>query len=128
MSYTIGQLAKALHISTETVRYYEREGLINQPVKPLQGYRRYSDELKARIAFIRKAQSLGFSLTQIKHLLSLDNAPCHEVQHLAQQKLDDVQHRIHDLEQLALALQKLIRECQNNQGEQCPIIQIFSET
>ncbi|MBB3167452.1 MerR family DNA-binding protein [Simiduia aestuariiviva] len=128
MSLTIGQLAKSLDIGTETIRYYEREGLIAQPEKPAQGYRRYSDSIKARLHFIRKAQGLGFSLAQIKHLLSLDNAPCNEVRQLATEKLDEVQSRIDNLQQLAEALQALISQCNSNKGEQCPIIEIFSDT
>lgn len=127
MSLTIGQLASELGIGTETIRYYEREGLIAQPEKPAQGYRRYSEAVQDRIRFIRKAQSLGFSLAQIKHLLSLNNAPCNEVKQLAKDKLAEVQGRIDDLQQLAAALQSLIQACHNNRGEQCPIIEIFSK-
>ncbi|UTA47097.1 MerR family DNA-binding protein [Simiduia sp. 21SJ11W-1] len=127
MNATIGQLAKSLGIGTETIRYYEREGLIAQPEKPVQGYRRYSEAVRDRILFIRKAQSLGFSLAQIKHLLSLNNAPCNEVQALATEKLNEVQSHIDDLQQLASALQSLIQACHNNRGEQCPIIEIFSK-
>jgi MerR family transcriptional regulator, mercuric resistance operon regulatory protein len=128
MSYTIGQLAKSIGISTETIRYYEREGLLEQPPKPDQGYRRYTPAAQTRLQFIRRAQGLGFSLGQIKHLLSLDRAPCQQVKALAVQKRAEVQTRIADLQHLEAALQSLIQRCERNTGDHCPIIEIFSET
>jgi MerR family mercuric resistance operon transcriptional regulator len=121
---TIGQLAKAAGVNVETIRYYERQGLIDQPPKPSEGFRRYPESALDRIRFIKRAQELGFSLKEIAHLLVLSTAPCGEVQALAEEKLAGVQAKMADLQRLEQVLQDLLAQCRTNPDEShCPIIE-----
>jgi len=123
MTQTISKVAKALNINLETIRFYERRGLIEQPSKPTNGYRHYPNETLNRIHFIKRAQELGFTLKEIANLLSLNDHPCHEVQELAQQKLGAVREKMLALQRLETALEALLTQCHNNHDEQnCPII------
>ena len=95
--FSIGKLAQAAQVSVETIRYYERRGLITQPPKPAQGYRTYTKATLARILFIKRAQELGFTLEEIENLLVLGESHCSEVQELAESKLVSVRSKINDL-------------------------------
>ena len=121
--YTISQLAKSADVNVETIRYYELQKLIEQPEKPLQGYRQYPEETLTRVLFIKRAQHLGFTLAEIEALIELSAGSCHEVQHLAEHKLDIVQAKIKDLKRLEKSLKQLIYSCQSNSDTaSCPII------
>lgn len=121
--YTISQLAKSANVNVETIRYYERQKLINQPIKPLQGYRQYPEETLTRVLFIKRAQHLGFTLAEIDTLIELSAGSCHEVQHLAEHKLDIVQAKIKDMKRLEKSLKELVSSCQSNSNPaSCPII------
>ena len=121
--YSISQLAKSAGVNVETIRYYERKGLIEQPQKPNQGYRRYPEETLAKIMFIKRAQHLGFTLAEINTLVELGSGACHEVQHLSEHKLDIIQTKIKDLKQLEKSLKQLVTSCQSNpETASCPII------
>ncbi|MBB1350350.1 MULTISPECIES: Hg(II)-responsive transcriptional regulator [Pseudoalteromonas] len=123
MSRTISKIAKKIGINIETVRFYERKGLIKQPVKPLQGYRQYSTETVNRIRFIRRSQELGFTLSEIEGLLSLNDSPCNQVEELAKKKLVAIQTKQADLLLLEKALLEHIGQCQSNEDDTCcPII------
>jgi MerR family mercuric resistance operon transcriptional regulator len=123
MSLTIGNLASNAGVNVETIRYYERRGLIDQPVKPKTGYRRYDEAILDRILFIKKAQGLGFQLDEIKNLISLANGHCSEIQSLAEAKLGDVQSKIKDLQRLETVLVDLVRQCNARVNKaDCPII------
>lgn len=120
---TIGQAAKQLDIHIETIRFYERKGLIEQPPKPESGYRHYSTDSINRIRFIKRAQQLGFTLKEIINLLSLNDQPCSQARELAEQKLASVKQKIQDLQQLEVGLKEMIKQCTNNASEEhCPII------
>ncbi|MCS6116610.1 Hg(II)-responsive transcriptional regulator [Shewanella baltica] len=106
--YTISQLAKSAGVNVETVRYYERRGLIEQPDKPTEGYRRYPVTTLNRIRFIKRAQELGFTLEEISHLLMLDNTPCQEVQDMASHKLVSVRAKMADLRRLETVFFKIV--------------------
>ncbi|MAZ90014.1 MAG: Hg(II)-responsive transcriptional regulator [Cellvibrionaceae bacterium] len=122
--FTIGQLAKTAGVNVETIRYYERQQLIEQPDKPLQGYRRYPEETLYRILFIKRAQHLGFTLTEISSLIELSQGHCSDVQHLAENKLTAVRQKLKDLRRLERSLKSLIDECRINPDEaHCPIIE-----
>ncbi len=122
-AFSIGQLARSAGVSVETVRYYERQNLITKPEKPLQGYRSYPQPTLARILFIKRAQALGFTLEEIRHLLVLDDAPCREVQGMATKKLCDVKAKLVDLQRLEAALSGLVKQCATNPDQNhCPII------
>lgn len=115
MSLTIARAARTAGVGVETVRFYERRGLVKQPRKPSNGgFREYDSETVARIRFIRQAQELGFSLREIKELLSLradPKADCAAVRARAVMKRDEVEHKITQLGRLRKALNTLIASC-----------------
>jgi len=122
---TIGRLAESAQVNVETVRYYQRRGLMREPARPLGGVRRYSDDDVKRIRFIKRAQQLGFTLEEITNLLKLeDGRSCRETERLAQQKLILVEARLADLERLRKTLRELIGRCESGRGRiACPIIE-----
>lgn len=126
---TIGQLAKAGGVNVETVRYYQRRGLLREPGKPTTGQRRYSGNDVSRLRFIKRAQVLGFSLDEVGTLLSLEGADCcHETHDLATRKLVLIDAKIGDLANMRKALVRLVEQCEmGNQEGDCPIIQTLLE-
>lgn len=111
---TIGRAAREAGVSVETIRFYERRGLIPQPPKPKDGYRLYTPETVERIRFIQKAQEIGFSLRNIDELLSLRAHPetdCAEVRERAAAKIADVDHKIAELKRVRAALEKVVASC-----------------
>jgi len=122
-STTIGIAARKAGVNVETIRYYQRIGLIDEPEKPLSGFRVYPDSAIERIHFIQRAQMLGFSLAEIKHLLELEDGDCAQTRELAEQKLALINHKIEDLQTMATVLKKHIRVCKTNKDQQtCPLI------
>ncbi len=122
--FSIGKLAQAAQVSVETIRYYERRGLITQPPKPAQGYRNYTKATLARILFIKRAQELGFTLEEIENLLVLGESHCSEVQELAESKLVSVRSKINDLCRLERVLEGLVTQCRSNpDNTACPIVE-----
>lgn len=120
---TISKLAKELGVNVETIRFYERRGIIDKPEKPETGYRHYPNETLSRMRFIKRAQELGFTLDEIANLLSLNDRPCGQVQELAEHKLSTVQEKMADLRRLEKALKELLIQCHQNQDENhCPVI------
>jgi len=121
---TIGRLAKAAGVNVETIRYYQRIGLIVEPPKPVSGYRNYPADAIARLRFIRHAQGLGFTLTDIKELLSLNDGDCRQARRLAEQKHSDVQRRLQDLQKVQRALAGMIDACRESEsrGTRCALI------
>ena len=121
---TIGQLAKEVEVNVETVRYYHRRGLLPAPKRPTGGIRRYSAEALARLRFIKRSQSLGFSLDDVEALLSLDDGrTCSSALGIGARKLAEVQRRMRDLRTLERALKALVDRCASNAGRvTCPLI------
>lgn len=121
---TIGELAKAAQVGVETIRFYQRRGLLNLPPKPYGGIRRYAAADLSRLRFVRAAQRLGFSLDEVAELLRLDDgAHCVEASRLAERKLADVQARMADLARIGAALTGLVEACREGDGEvTCPLI------
>jgi MerR family mercuric resistance operon transcriptional regulator len=121
---TIGGFAKMAGVHIETIRFYQRRGLLPEPDKPPGGIRRYGKSDVARVRFIKTAQHLGFSLDEVALLLRLeDGTHCHEARAIAEQKLRDVRARLADLQRIETALSRLVSECQVRQGNvSCPII------
>jgi len=125
---TIGQLARQAGVNVETIRYYQRIGLITEPQKPLQGYRRYPASIIDRIQFIKRAQDLGFTLNEITDLLSLNDRNCEEARTIAEHKLEDIKRRIEDLTAMQSELTRLVKACRHNANGQghCAIIQTLT--
>ncbi len=121
---TIGRLAKAAAVNVETIRYYQRQGLLPEPAKPAQGYRVYAPEMVARLEFIKRAKQLGFTLREIRDLLTLGDGQCREVQHLAREKADEIEARIRDLNAMLAALRALLSHCDHDQRQaaQCSLL------
>ncbi|WP_353253398.1 MerR family DNA-binding protein [Salinisphaera sp. PC39] len=125
---TIGKVAQAAGVNLQTVRYYQRRGLIGQPPKPLSGYRRYSPATVDRIHFIKRAQALGFSLAEIGELLELGDGCCADVRRVAEHQRDLVVERIEDLIAMRHTLDELIeRCCQGREPAHCPLIETLSK-
>ncbi|PCI54454.1 MAG: Hg(II)-responsive transcriptional regulator [Alphaproteobacteria bacterium] len=121
---TISNVAKLLNLNVETIRYYERRGLIDQPRKPLQGYREYPGRTIQRIQFIKRAKELGFTLDEIENLLGLGDTHCEDIQGIAEIKLNTIQSKITDLESLKTVLDNLIIQCRTNPDRtHCPIVE-----
>ena len=126
---TVGQLARAAAVNVETVRYYQRIGLLSFPDRDYGSIRRYlADDLK-RIRFIKRAQKLGFSLDEVALLLGLsDGRHCAQTRVLAEKKLTVVEEKIADLEAIQKALKGLVAKCsKGSRGCGCPIIDVLIE-
>jgi len=124
-AYTIGQLATEAGVNVETVRYYQRRKLIAQPKRPPGRVRRYGGADAERLRFIKDAQRLGFSLSEVKELLNL-LAPmsCSKTREIAATKLKFVDERIRELQELRKQFVRLLAACDDNSDEsRCPIIE-----
>ena len=126
MSIQIGNLAKITQVNIQTIRFYEREGLLPEPERTIGGFRLYHQIDADRIRFIKQAQSLGFSLDEIKELLSLRVEPdsnCMKVKQQAEEKIDQMKIKISELECIVATLENLVDNCVNRQPtEICPIL------
>ena len=123
-SFTIGALAKKAGVNVETIRFYQRRGLLTEPVRPLKGVRRYAERDAQRVRFIKQGQRLGFSLDELTELLSLeDGQHCREARGIALKKLSAIRERIEGLRTMEKALSDLAESCSQNTGAvSCPII------
>ncbi len=122
-SLSIGRLAATCGVNVETIRYYQRIGIISEPEKPAQGFRQYPASDIDRILFIKRAQALGFSLQEINELLALNESCCEDVRERAIEKRDHIEAQIKDLQQLRSSLDDLIDACcRNSKSDGCPII------
>ncbi len=121
---TIGALARETGVGIETVRYYQRRGLLPEPERTYGRIRHYGPDEVARLRFIRTAKGLGFSLDEIAELLQLDDgADCDEAREMAEQKLADVRQKAAVLMRIDQTLTKLVSECQQQKGRiHCPLI------
>lgn len=128
---TSGQAAKGAGIGVETLRFYERQGLIEAPPRSSCGYRQYPEEAVARLRFIKRAQNLGFSLKEIKGLVSLrlDSSPDlmpdrGAIKARAEAKIADIDEKLEALQRMKAALTRLVQACQTTApGCSCPILQ-----
>ena len=123
-SLGIGQLAKRAGVAIDTVRYYERNQLLAPAGRLASGYRRYGDPEVTRLRFIRRAKALGFTLEDIRGLLSLsDERSVAKIKRAADAKLADVEHRIAELERIRDGLRALVEACPGHgRAEACPIL------
>jgi MerR family transcriptional regulator, mercuric resistance operon regulatory protein len=125
---TIGQLAQAAGVNVETIRYYQRRGLLIEPTKPLGGHRRYPPDAARRLRFIKRAQTLGFTLDEVAGLLALEETQsCRDTRRLAERKLAAIEERLADLARMRRLLKGLIAECESGKRPRsCPIIATLS--
>jgi MerR family mercuric resistance operon transcriptional regulator len=121
---TIGALAKAAEVNVETIRFYQRRGLLSEPVKPLGGIRHYSGDEIARVRFIKSAQRLGFSLDEVAELLHLDDGTdCLKARSLAEKKLGEIREKRLLLTQMETVLSDMVGACRARRGKvSCPMI------
>jgi MerR family mercuric resistance operon transcriptional regulator len=126
---TIGDVAEAAGVGVETVRYYERRGLISQPARAMGGYRRYGGGHVHRIRFIKRAQDLGFTLEEIESLLKLeDGADRRSIRRIASARLEETRRRIADLRRIERVLAHLLHECETHaKSPRCPIIAAITD-
>lgn len=123
----IGELAREAGVNVQTVRYYERRGLLPEPTRRESGYREYTQDFLDRLRFIRRGQELGFTLTEIQELLSLRVDPdttADEVKARAEAKVDDITRKIEDLDEIRRALGHLAGACGGGHGptDECPLL------
>lgn len=123
-TFTIGALAEAAGINLETIRFYQRRGLMPEPARPQGGIRRYGEPDLARVRFIKSAQRLGFSLDEVVELLKLeDGSHCGQARVQGEQKLAEVRARLADLQRIEQALSELVERCHSARGRVCcPLI------
>ena len=121
---TIGIFAKAAGVNVETIRFYQRKGLLPEPDKPYGSIRRYGEADVTRVRFVKSAQRLGFSLDEIGELLQLeDGAHCEKASNLAASKLKDVREKLADLTSIEAVLSELLCACTAANGKVfCPLI------
>jgi MerR family mercuric resistance operon transcriptional regulator len=121
---TIGQLAEAAGVNVETIRYYQRRGLMPIPIRPLGGQRRYPDEALRQITFIRRAQDLGFTLEEIMALLAVArDGDARAARTFADRKVEELDARVAQLNRMRRQLRELVRRCDERRGrEPSPIM------
>jgi len=124
---TIGRLAAKSGVSVDTIRYYEKEALLQPPKRSAGGFRLYTDEAIRRLRFIRHAQQCGMALSEIRTLLDIkrqDDACCHDVRSLAVRKRLHIEQQIRSLQAMSQALGQLIEDCSGGQApvDECPIL------
>lgn len=130
---TIGELAQQAGVGVETIRYYERRGLLATPTRSPSGYRRFNDDALRRLRFIRRAKDLGFTLRQIRELLALrlePGATCEQVKARAEAKLADIESKARTLQRMAGALRDLTRACEGRpdaDADDCPILKTLED-
>jgi MerR family copper efflux transcriptional regulator len=128
---TIGQLARQAEVNIDTIRYYERRGLITPLRRKESGYRQYLDDAVVRIRFIKHAKELGFSLDEIAELLSLKLDPktkCGDIKKRAQKKISEIEGKIQMLERMRVTLVRLTKTCdEGRQASECPILDALDQ-
>lgn len=124
LSFTIGAMAASAGVNIETIRFYQRKGLVPKPKRSGGEIRRYGLGDVARVKFVKAAQRLGFSLVEIGALLKLDDGThCKEARAMAEHKLSDVRAKLHDLQRIEAALETVITDCSGTRGKvTCPLI------
>ncbi len=129
--YQTSELAKKAEVNKETIRFYEKKGLLSDPIRTDGGYRQYSQEDLERLIFIKNAKELGFALSEIKELLAIadgDIYKCSDVRQIAESKLDHINNKLKHLRKLKTTLTKLVAECQRAATiKNCPIIESLSK-
>ena len=127
----IGELAKATGTKAETIRYYEREGILPAADRTDSNYRDYSEDHLATLTFVRRARGLGFSMAQVRQLAALsdhEDKPCEDVDQLVRRQLGEVDQKIADLASLRKELREMVRSCEGERIGDCRIIESLSRS
>lgn len=128
--HTIGKLAAQTGVRVETIRYYERIGLLRPPPRTEGGHRLYDREERKRLAFIRRARELGFSIKEVRELLRLVDGPdttCAQVKGITERHLADVRRKLADLRRLERTLGAIAAQCAGGSVPECPILDALFE-
>ncbi len=129
--FTIGRLAELGGVNLETIRYYERRGLLPKPARTAAGYRQFAPDAARRLRFIKRAQQLGFSLAEICELLALGTQPRQNratIRMRAQEKIEDINGKIAGLTAMKTILHELVNQCENcGPSARCPIVASLDE-
>ena len=123
---TIGKLAKQCDVNVETIRYYQRIGLLRVP-ETTSSYRYYNDQDVETLSFIQKAKDAGLQLSEVQELLNLQLNDREQVRHVIQQRLEKIDQRIHELESLKIRLSTWIDECKTTTENCCPILKALKQ-
>jgi MerR family transcriptional regulator, copper efflux regulator len=126
----IGEVAGEAGVNIQTLRFYERRGLLKNPPRRPSGYREYTPDSVRRVRFIKRAQQLGFTLKEIEELLQLrddPSVPCAEVRTTAEAKVSEIDEKIRHLKAMKKALQTLAESCAANQQRHCPLLESLEE-
>jgi len=121
----IGQLSDQTDCKVETIRYYERIGLLPEPTRSAGGYRNYDDNHRRRLLFIRRSRELGFTIDEIRGLLSLvdgGNYKCSDVKEITMEHVENIRHKIADLKKLEKTLSSIASQCAGGTTPECPIV------
>lgn len=124
-SMRIGEVAKRSGIGIETIRYYERQGLLLESERRPSGYRQFDESTVERLGYIRQAKELGFTLAEIRELLELSftQSNCSHIHQRAEDKISDIETKIRSLQQMKRALRKIVEHCKsNNLSADCPLV------
>lgn len=126
----IGQLSEQTHCKIETIRYYERIGLLPVPARSDGGYRIYDDNHRRRLSFIRRSRELGFTIDEIRDLLNLvdgGNYTCRDVKTITMEHVESIRQKIADLKKLEKTLSRIASQCADDATPECPIIDALYE-
>jgi Hg(II)-responsive transcriptional regulator len=127
----IGEVAARAGVNVQTLRFYERRGLLAEPQRAHSGYRAYSPEAVTRIRFIKRAQNVGFTLAEVQALLRLredPRIPCREVRATAEAKIAEIEEKMRRLRAMSAALRTLVDSCAANDAHHCPLLEALDES
>lgn len=124
IALSIGALAARANVGVETIRYYQRRGLLAVPLRPPRGVRTYSEDAADRVRFVKSAQGMGFTLDEVADLLRLaDGTRCSDARRIAESRLATIRSRLSDMRRMAAALERAIADCERGHGRvACPLI------
>lgn len=126
----IGELSRQTGCKVETIRYYEQQSLMPEPARTEGGHRLYTEEMRGRLMFIRRSRELGFSMDEVRGLLSLvdgEQVSCERVKAMAEEHLQDIEAKISDLRKMQSTLSELASRCSGRDVPHCPIIDTLQQ-
>jgi len=127
----IGEVAGQAGVNVQTLRFYERRGLLPEPPRRASGYREYAPESVRRVRFIKRAQELGFTLAELEDLLRLredPDIPCRQVRATAESKIAHIEEKMRRLRAMRAALAALVKSCAANRQHHCPLLEALDES